>query len=73
MRVGEPPLDNAAPLRYIPAMSIALLFWVIYIVAIVFGLYTNRAGLPAWAGGSLLYFILIGILGWAVFGAAIHR
>lgn len=42
-------------------------------MALVFGCYVNRTTLPAWAGGSLLYFVLIGILGWAVFGAAIHR
>ena len=54
-------------------MSIALLFWVLYILAIVFSAYTNRTNWPGWAGGSLLYFVLIGLLGWAVFGAAIHR
>lgn len=54
-------------------MNLALLFWVLYIIALVFGLYSNRASIPVWAGGSLLYFVLIGILGWAVFGAAIHR
>ena len=54
-------------------MSLALLFWVLYIIAIVFSLYTNRANWPGWAGGSLVQFVLIGILGWAVFGAAIHR
>lgn len=54
-------------------MNLQLLFWVLYLVALIFGAYTNRASLPGWAGGSLLHFILIGILGWAVFGAAIHR
>jgi hypothetical protein len=55
-------------------MSIALLFWVLYILAIVFSAYTTgRTNWPGWAGGSLLYFVLIGLLGWAVFGAAIHR
>ncbi len=54
-------------------MSLALLFWVLYIIAIVFSCYTNRASMPAWAGGSFVQFVLIGILGWAVFGAAIHR
>lgn len=54
-------------------MSLQLLFWVLYIVALVFSAYTNRAGWPGWAGGGLLYFVLIGILGWQVFGAAIHK
>lgn len=52
-------------------MSLALLFWILYIIALVFSLYQNRAAFPAWAGGSLVQFILIGVLGWAVFGAAI--
>ena len=54
-------------------MNLALLFWVLYIVALVFGAYQNRAGFPGWVGGGLLYFVLIGLLGWAVFGAGIHR
>lgn len=53
-------------------MTLALLFWVLYIVALVFGCYSNRATFPAWVGGGLLHFILIGILGWAVFGAAVR-
>ncbi len=52
-------------------MTKELLFWVIYIIALVFSLYQNRASIPAWAGGSRVQFILIGILGWAVFGPAV--
>jgi hypothetical protein len=54
-------------------MNLSLLFWVLWLIALVFSLYTNRTAFPAWAGGSLLHFILIGILGWGVFGAAVHR
>ena len=54
-------------------MSIALLFWVLYLVALVFSAYSSRAAWPNWAGSGLLYFVLIGLLGWAVFGAAVHR
>lgn len=54
-------------------MNISLLFWVLYIVALLFGVYTNRANVPAWFGGSFVQFVLIGVLGWAVFGAAVHR
>lgn len=55
-------------------MSIALLFWILMIFWLVFGLYAGPRPFN-WtvAGGSLLLFILLGILGWAVFGAAIHR
>ena len=56
------------------SMSIALLFWVLMICWFVFGLITgprpfNFVGF----GGSLLLFILLSLLGWQVFGAAIHR
>ncbi len=54
-------------------MTISLLFWVLYILAIVFSAYSNRASWPGWVGGGLLYFVLIGLLGWAVFGAAVHK
>ncbi len=54
-------------------MNLALLFWILYIIALVFGAYQNRAAVPAWIGGSFLNFVLIGILGWQVFGAAVHR
>lgn len=54
-------------------MSLAILFWVLYVVALVFGFYQNRTTFNAWAGGALLHFILIGILGWGVFGAVVHR
>ena len=54
-------------------MTLALLFWVLYLFALFFSIYQNRAGLPGWAQGSLLPFVLLGLLGWAVFGAAVHR
>ncbi len=53
-------------------MSIGLLFWVIMVVWLIF----NFGPTPAtWKnhGGFILLFILFGILGWAVFGPAIHR
>jgi hypothetical protein len=59
-------------------MSIALLFWVLYLIALVFSLWSSwpAAATPAGfrpLGGGLLTFVLIGLLGWATFGAAIHR
>jgi len=54
-------------------MSIALLFWVIMIIGLLFGGYTNRATFGAWAMNSLVLWVLLALLGWAVFGAAIHR
>ncbi len=55
-------------------MSLELAFWVLFIVGIVFNAYGWYQ--PAWPGarfGGLLVIVLLGILGWAVFGAAIHR
>ena len=54
-------------------MSIGLVFWIIMLVGLIFGLYSNRATLPVWAGNSLVVWILLALLGWAVFGAAVHR
>ena len=56
-------------------MSIGLLFWVLAILAVIFGFWTSSASAPAalkpWSW--VLQFILILLLGWAVFGPALHR
>jgi hypothetical protein len=54
-------------------MSISLLFWMIVIIGILFGLYNNRATPFAWVGNYLILWVLVILLGWAVFGAAVHR
>lgn len=54
-------------------MSYALLFWILYIISVFFSVWNASPNFRAWAGGSLVQFILIGILGLAVFGAAVHR
>jgi len=57
-------------------MTLSVLFWVLYIVSLVFGgwaYWPASGGNMRPLGGTLLIFILIGILGWQVFGAAIHR
>ncbi len=43
------------------------------VVWLLFGAYTNRATFGTWAGNGLMLWVLLGLLGWAVFGAAIHR
>jgi hypothetical protein len=53
-------------------MEIGLLFWVIYIISIVFGLWAgSQPPLARWAGWPM--FICTGLLGWQVFGAAVHK
>ena len=54
-------------------MSIGLLFWIIMVVGLLFGFYTNRTTPLVWASNSLVLWILLALLGWAVFGPAIHR
>jgi Na+/proline symporter len=57
-------------------MPIGVLFWVLMIVWLIFGLYWNRGdfarGNYGLAGGHLLQFILLAILGWKVFGPLLH-
>jgi hypothetical protein len=56
-------------------MSLNILFWFIYILALLvswWGYY--EPGQPLWfrrAGGITVLWVLVGILGWRVFGPAI--
>jgi hypothetical protein len=54
-------------------MSIGLLFWILMILAFVFGLYGNWPGQPTRSpfvpvGNTFLLFVLLFLLGWGVFG-----
>lgn len=57
-------------------MSIGLLFWVLVILWAVFGFFYNSNptvfGSYGYVGNSLLQIVLFGLLGWAVFGPALH-
>jgi hypothetical protein len=53
-------------------MSTANWFWIIYVIALLF------TGFISWpftriSGVSLVLFILLGILGYAVFGSVVHN
>jgi hypothetical protein len=52
-------------------MSISILYWLLMILWLFFGCWSNwpnfRAGAP-----NLLLFVLLVILGWHAFGAPIH-
>jgi len=54
-------------------MPLAIAFWVIMIVGALFGLYTNRDAAKSYLSSHLVYFVLFALLGWAVFGPALHR
>lgn len=53
-------------------MPIGVLFWVLMIIWLLFGVYWNRSdfsrGNYGVAGGNLMLFVLLAILGWRVFG-----
>ncbi len=57
-------------------MTFALLFWILMLFWLVYGWFYNSSpttfGPYGWAGSSLLLFILLGILGWGIFGAPVH-
>jgi hypothetical protein len=57
-------------------MPIGILFWVLMIFWLLFGLYWNRAdwrgGNYGVVGGDLMLFILLGLLGWRSFGAPLQ-
>lgn len=48
-------------------MSKGLLFWIIMIIALIFGLW-SQWGNFYFIGNSVVVFVLIGLLGWKVFG-----
>lgn len=55
-------------------MQIGLIFWIIMLLWLIFGIAVNRNMIPGayvgWAN-SILLFILFVLLGWKVFGPAI--
>ena len=60
-------------------MTIAMLFWILMLFWLVFGLYWNwpqgAAPAPGWywpVGSNLLLFILLFLLGWHAFGFPIR-
>ena len=58
-------------------MPLGIAFWVIMIVWFVFGLVIHAGVVAAGIWGAtvsnILLFVLFGILGWQVFGPAVHR
>jgi membrane protein YdbS with pleckstrin-like domain len=57
-------------------MPLGILFWVIYVIAILFGVWSNyEVGQPLWfrrAGAYFVLWVLVGILGWHVFGPVVR-
>lgn len=57
-------------------MSLALIFWILMLIWVVFSAWTYWPGNPQGArlmwGNTALLFILFLILGWAIFGAPVR-
>jgi hypothetical protein len=53
-------------------MTFALLYWILMLLWLVFGIYRSWPNIGLAHGGDLLLFILLLILGWKVFGAPIR-
>ena len=53
-------------------MSIALLFWVIMILTLLYGFWSSWPPNKS-LGNFVLNWVLFALLGWAVFGPALHR
>jgi len=51
-------------------MTLIIAFWVTYLIVLILTSYSMRGQSLIF---NLAFFILIGLLGWAVFGAAIHH
>jgi hypothetical protein len=59
-------------------MQLSIWFWVIYVLSLLFSVWGNWPAAPGPAGfrplGSwMLFYVLVGILGYAQFGSAVHR
>jgi hypothetical protein len=58
-------------------MSLQYWFWGIYVIALLFGLWSNYATAdPLWtrrAGAYTILWLLVGILGWATFGSVVKN
>lgn len=53
-------------------MTLAIAFWVTFLIVVVLGFYRNRADAWGYVGGSFPVLILIFLLGWATFGFIIQ-
>jgi hypothetical protein len=68
--MSHPPLREGAMEE---DMSFTLIFWVLMLFWLIFGLWGYYQPRPGWMyGHGLFLFILFLLLGWRVFGAPIH-
>ena len=56
-------------------MTIGLLFWILMLIVLIFGIFTRwpAPGTQPWPIGEwVLLWILLALLGWKAFGPALH-
>jgi hypothetical protein len=57
-------------------MPIGILFWAIYILCLIFGVWGYwEPAQPSWrqrVGGYLALWVLVGLVGWRIFGPAVR-
>lgn len=53
-------------------MSIGLLFWVLFVVSVVFGVYRHWPNDRVALGGQVLWLVLFFLLGWKTFGFVVQ-
>ena len=57
-------------------MPLGILFWVVYVIAVLFGAWSNyEAGQPfplKRYGAYFVLWLLVGVLGWSVFGPVVR-
>lgn len=54
-------------------MPIGILYWVLFVLGVIFGLSPEPTGFKYWRqGGNLLLLILLFLLGWHSFGFVVH-
>lgn len=54
-------------------MSFGLCYWILMLVWLVFGLWSNGVTNLKVVGGNLLLFILLVLVGWKAFGPPLHQ
>jgi hypothetical protein len=58
-------------------MPLSFFFWMIYVLVLIIGVWFNyEPAQPLWyrrAGSYIALWILVGILGWEVFGSVVRR
>lgn len=53
-------------------LSIGIVFWIVFLIALIFGGIRNRDAIGTWFADSLVWWVLIFLLGLGTFGFPIH-